>query len=176
MTATQIKKQNNMDTKEIKTTDIAIEFAKATKRNDIELLNSLLHDNGVFEIQDKENETIEVNKNEFLKWYKTKLDTTPITKITYDQCIYCCIGNSVVIFNDGTFPRTIKDSSERSKTGIMIDAKDHKITTLKFCFLFLQTENKYKYECTLHEINELEKQGLSFNEAWKQVKGVDPPF
>lgn len=86
------------------------------------------------------------------------------------------IGNSVVIFNDGKFPRTIKDSSERSKTGIMIDVKDYKIITLKFCFLFLKTENKYKYECTLDEINKLEKQGLSFEEAWKQVKGCDPPF
>lgn len=165
-----------MDIKEIKTTDIAIEFANATKLNDIQLLNSLLHDDGVFEIQDTENETIEVNKNEFLKWYKTKLNTMPITKITYDQCMFCSIGNSVVIFNDGQFPRTIKDSSERSKTGIMIDIKDHKIITLKFCFLFLNTENRYKFECTLIEINELEKQGLSYNEAYKQVKGFDPPF
>lgn len=175
MTATPIKiRQNNMDITAIKTTDIAIEFAKATRLNDIELLNSLLHENGEFEIQDKENEVIDANKSEFLKWYKTKLDTMPITKITYDQCLHCCIGNSVVIFNDGTFPRAIKDSSERSKTGIMIDAKDNKITRLKFCFVFLKTENKYEFECTRDKVKELQKQGLSFNEAWKRVTGFDP--
>lgn len=163
-----------MDITAIKTADIAIEFANATKRNDIELLNSLLHDNGEFEIQNKENEIIAANKSEFLNWYKTKLDTTPITKITYDQCLFCSIGNRVVIFNDGKFPRTIKDFSERSQAGIMIDADDNKITTLKFCFIFLKTENKYEFECVADQIKELQKQGVSFDEALERVRGFNP--
>ena len=163
-----------MDTSTIKIADIAIEFARASKLNDIELIRGLLHDKGEFEIQDKDNEIIDANKNEFVKWYKTKLDKTPITSIDYDQCLHCHIGNSVVIFNDGNFPRKIKDCSERSKTGLMVDAKDNKIITLKFCFVFLKTENKYDYECTNDKVNELVKQGLSFNEAYKKVTGIDP--
>ncbi|MBC7382892.1 MAG: hypothetical protein H7296_07830 [Bacteroidia bacterium] len=162
-----------MDTTIIKTADIAIEFAQATKFNDIELLESLLHDNGEFQIQDRKNEVIDSNKNEFIKWYKNKLDNTPITDIVYDQCIHCHIGNRVVIFNDGQFPRTIKDSAERSKTGLMIVVKDGKIITLKFCFVFLKTENKYQYECELEMIEVLKKQGLSFSEAFLKVTGIE---
>jgi hypothetical protein len=158
----------------IKTADIAIEFAQATKLNDIKLVESLLHDNGEFQVQDIKNEIIDANKNEFIKWYKTKLDNTPITDIVYDQCLHCQIGNSVVIFNNGKFPRTIKDSSERSKTGLMIDTKEGKIITMKFCFVFLKTENKYEFECNLDKIKTLINQGLSINEAYKIVIGNDP--
>ena len=165
---------NNMDITAIKTSDIAIEFANATKRNDIELLNSLLHDNGEFEILNKENEIIAANKSEFLNWYKAKLEITPITSITYDQCLFCSIGNKVVIFNDGKFPRTIVDLSEHSKAGIMIDADDNKITTLKFCFIFLKTENKYEFECVADKIRELLKQGVPFDEALERVRGLNP--
>lgn len=138
-----------MNTTKIKTQNIAVEFAKATKQKNIELLYSLLDEEGEFEIQDVKNETVEANKSVFLKWYKTKLEATNITEIVYDQCMFCQIGNSVVIFNNGEFPRLIKDSSERVKTGIMIDAKNGKITTLKFCFSFIKTENKYKFEINL---------------------------
>jgi phenylalanyl-tRNA synthetase beta subunit len=73
-----------MDKTIIKTADIAIEFAQATKLNDIKLVESLLHDNGEFQVQDSKNEIIDANKNEFIKWYKTKLDNTPITDIVYE--------------------------------------------------------------------------------------------
>ena len=106
-----------------------------------------MHDEGEFQIQDDENESIETNKIGFLNWYSKKLNDTPIVGVIYDQCLHCSIGNSVVIFNERKFPRVIKDSSERSKTGLMIETKTGKIVALKFCFVFLETENKYVFEC-----------------------------
>ena len=153
-----------------KTTDIAVEFAQASQLKDIEYLKYLLHDNGEFEIQNDHNEDIVANKNEFIKWYETKLSYTPITDILYDQCLNCHFGNSVVIFNDGKFPRSINDSSQRSKTGLMIDTKDGKIFILKFCFVFLKTENKYEFECIGEKIKKYMDEGLSFKKAFKKVK------
>lgn len=163
-----------MTTTTIKTADIAIEFAKATKNNDYELLDFLLHDQGEFQVQNEDNDNIDANKNEFIKWYKSKLAITPITDVVYDQCLHCYIGNKVVIFNDGKFPRTIKDVSERSKTGLMIGVKDDKIINMRFCFVFLKTDNKYQYECIQDKVKEFEKQGVSYNEAYKKVTGIDP--
>ena len=162
-----------MDIPIITTADIAIEFAQASKLNDIQHLKSLLHDNGEFEIQDSHLEIVHANKEEFINWYEAKLNSTPITDIVYDQCLHCHIGNSVVIFNDGKFPRTIKDISERSKTGLMIDAKEGKIITLKFCFVFLKTENNYQVECIMERFKQLRKEGLSFDEAYKIVADID---
>jgi hypothetical protein len=56
----------------------------------------------------------------------------------------------------------------------MIDAYDNKITTLKFCFIFLKTENKYEFECVADQIKELIKQGVSFDEALERVRGFKP--
>jgi hypothetical protein len=66
------------------------------------------------------------------------------------------------------------DLSEHSKAGIMIDADDNKITTLKFCFIFLKTENKYEFECVADKIRELLKQGVPFDEALERVRGLNP--
>lgn len=63
------------------------------------------------------------------------------------------------------------DLSEQSKSGLMIDADDDKITTLKFCFIFLKTENKYEFECVADKIKELLNQGVSFDEALERVRG-----
>ncbi len=57
------------------------------------------------------------------------------------------IGNKVVLFNGGKFPRVIKDVSERSKTGLMLEIEDDKIIGINFCYVFAKTENLYQFEC-----------------------------
>lgn len=154
--------------------DIAIVFAQATKQNDFNLITGLLSDQGEFQIQNKENDSVDVGKKEFLAWYKLKLQQNPITDIEFDQCIHCSVGDCVIIFNDGKFPRTLKDSSERSKTGLKLEVKDCKITELKFCYVFLKTQNKYEFECVSDKMRVLMKDaGLSFDEAYERVTGND---
>jgi hypothetical protein len=157
------------------TQNIAVEFALASERKDLEHLESLLSENGTFDIQTADLETLEVGKHKFIEWYGIKLQETEITSIAYDRCLHCFIGNRVVLFNDGQFPRTVKDSSERSKTGIMLDIQDGLISTLKFCYLFAVADNKYVFECRIDRIKEYQNIGLSFNDAFKEVLGVYPP-
>ena len=157
------------------TQNIAVEFALASKSKDLHHLESLLSEDGTFDIQLGDLETQEVGKHEFMKWYEMKLQETEITSIAYDQCLFCHIGNRVVLFNDGQFPRSIKDCSERSKTGIMLDVKYGLITTLKFCYLFANADNPYVIECQLAKIKEYKSQGMPFKEAYKNVFGEYPP-
>lgn len=159
----------------IPTQNIAVEFALASERKDLHHLESLLSVNGTFDIQTADLETLEVGKHEFIKWYEMKLQETEITSIDYDQCLHCFIGNRVVLFNDGQFPRIVKDDSERSKTGIMIDIQDGLISTLKFCYLFAVTDNRYVFECRIDRIKEYLSQGMSYKEAFKEAIGTYPP-
>lgn len=155
--------------------NMAQKFAQATVSNNLALLETLLDNNGEFEIQDQKNESLVADKWGFLEWYGSKLERTHIYKVFFDKCLFCAVGNRVVIFNDGKFPRTIKDDSERSKTGIMIEELDGKIIELKFCYLFLKTENKYEVDCKLDTIRAFQKIGHSFEEAFKLVTGFYPP-
>jgi hypothetical protein len=138
----------------VKTSDQIIEFAQASMRKDISYIEGLLSDSGEYEIQNDSLETVEVGKQEFIKWYSNKLSQTSIQSIEYDQCLHCQIGARVVLFNAGKFPRQIKDASERSKTGYKIESKDDSITSLKFCFVFLETDNKYEFQCAIDKLSE----------------------
>jgi hypothetical protein len=52
----------------------------------------------------------------------------------------------VLLFNNGEFPIIIKDSSFRTKMGLMLDVQNNNINRIKFCALFLKTENPYVFE------------------------------
>jgi len=77
---------------------------------------------------------------------KKKLEATTVSSVDLDQCIGCSFGKSIIILNQGKFPREIKHNSERSKTGLMLNTNEGKINEIKFCFAFLKTENKYQIE------------------------------
>jgi hypothetical protein len=157
----------------VQTLNLADEFAQASQRKDISYLEQLLSDSGEFEIQDETLETYDVTKTVFLDWYATKLNQTPISTISFDQCLHCQIGARVVLFNDGTFPRKLKDSSERVKAGFKVDSSEGKIVNLKFCFVFLETENKYKFECEIDRIKAHMGSGLSIPEILTVIKRED---
>lgn len=149
-----------MKTIEVKTEDIAVEFANASQNKDITLLSGLLADDGDFQIQNEELDFEDADKLKFLEWYKSKLAATPIETIEYDQCINCLFGKPVVLFNNGKFPRRIKDGSERTKTGIALEVKDYKIARLNFCFVFLKTENKHVFEATGEKVKKYIAAGM----------------
>ena len=95
-----------------------------------------------------------------------------LLKIDYDNCIHCSIGNPVVLFNNGLFPRDIKDVSERSKTGLMLRIEHNKIIEIKFCYAFAVTENKYVFDCKMAKIKEYEAKGFSYKEAFGIVNKI----
>lgn len=160
-----------MKVKLIKSKDIAAKFAEASKNRDLQALTRLLRNNGAFHIEDSTLSTIEVKKEEFLKWYKCKLETVTIESIEYDQCLMCLIGKPVVLFNNGKFPRQANDSSERTKTGLALNILGNKIFEIAFCYTFLKTENKYVFEVTGEKIKKYMEEGLSEDEAI--AKGIE---
>ena len=121
-------------------------FAKFIVDMDFDQLADLLDKNGEYNIQDNNLQTIDVNKDQFLTWIINKRKEILALEYYFDQCLYCKIGNPVVLFNNGEFPREILDSSEKSKTGLMINIKDNKINAVQFCYTLLNTENKYQFE------------------------------
>ena len=147
----------------IKTKDVSIKFANAVKLKDLNLIENLLSDTGTFSIQDSELETQEANKSQFIKWFRQKLKRVVIYKVDFDLCLHCMIGNKVVLFNDGKFPRTIQHNYERSKTGLMLEIEDDKISSISFCFVFAKTENLYQFECNKMSVIDKNQLKLPFD-------------
>lgn len=138
------------------TKSIVDEFAGACIDNNYTKLTNLLLDKGEFEIQTKNLVIRKANKKSFVKWFTNNLAVTKITSIDYDQCLHCYLGNSVLLFNRGEFPIIPKDSSYRSKMGLMLDVKEDKISRIKFCSLFLKTDNPFVFENRINSLKNRE--------------------
>jgi hypothetical protein len=129
--------------------DVIQSFSKAIQERDIKKIQLLLSEHGVYEIQSPRLNTLQVNKKRFVSWIKKRLKQEDQITISYDQCMHCSIGATVLLLNNGSFPRQIKDSSERSKTGLMLEVQDGMISRLKFCFVLVKSENKYVFEMNM---------------------------
>ncbi len=128
------------------TKDIIDAFSDALLNKNVNLLESLLDDNGQFNIQTERLNTIVVNKKRFLSWMNKRLKNDDIHAIEKDTCLHCSMGATVLLINKGQFPRQIKNSAERSKTGLMLETNNNSITQIKFCYVFTKTENLYVFE------------------------------
>lgn len=155
----------NQTTLLLDTNELIKQFIAASENIDILKLKELLDEYGAYEIEDDTFEVNETSKSEFLKWHTTKLKTTKITDIIYDQCIGCSFGKNIVLLNHGTFPRIPQEFTDKTKAGLMLDSKDGKIHKIQFCFSFLKTENKAVCDCVGEEYVKYIKQGFSENEA-----------
>ena len=150
--------------------DIVKEFSEYVKSNDIERINDLLSDDGVFDIDMGERDAKEVGKQEFLFWFRDKLEQTAINSVEFDQCLFCKIGNPVVFFNGGKFPRKAY-VGEKPKSGLMLNVnEDNQIDQIQFCFTFLHSDNKHKPNINAENIIESMKNGLSAEEAFDRLK------
>jgi len=147
------------------TEELIKEFVTATENADIVKIENLLAEKGLFEMEDDNLEMIKASKSEFLKWYYSKLKTTKITDVNYDQCIGCSFGKNVVILNNGKFPRIPQEFADKTKAGLMLDSREGKINRVQFCFSFLKTENKAVCECVGEEYVKYIKLGFSEEEA-----------
>ncbi len=77
-----------MEITTLKETDIIKVFADASKSNNIGVIEELLDEEGEFQIQNSANDFLDVGKQEFVTWYKTKLENALITEILFDHCLY----------------------------------------------------------------------------------------
>jgi hypothetical protein len=132
-------------------------FSKAIINKEIKVIEPLLSDLGEFEIQSPKLNTLEVNKKRFVSWFTKKIITSENLTITFDQCMHCSIGGTVLLINEGQFPLIIKDSSERSKTGLMLRVEDDKIVQIKFCYVFVKTTNNYQFEINIARLKNFNK-------------------
>jgi hypothetical protein len=140
-------------------------FSDALLKKDINGIKDLLNEEGEFEIQSPKFKTLQVNKKRFVAWLNSRLKQTESLTVAFDQCLHCSLGRTVLLVNDGTFPRQIRDSSERSKTGLMLKVKEGQISQIKFCFVFVKTENRYIYELKTDKVRHYESLGYSMWEA-----------
>lgn len=147
-------------------------FAEASRSKDFETLKMLLDEGGEYEIQPETKISDIVDRSSFIEWYKGKLEAISITDIEYDQCVHCELGKPVVLFNKGKFPKNLRESHERSKAGLMLKIKNSKIIEIKFCYIFLKTENKYVFECQGEEMKKLIKGGMTPDQAIERVTGL----
>lgn len=134
--------------------DTLSNFVYATKNASITAIKDLLDDDGVFEIEQINNVLVDVNKEEFLEWYQSKLLETKIEEIDYDYCAGCSCGERVILFNNGRFPRKTKEPLESFKSGLKFLFDGNLISKISFCVHFLKTENKLVHECQEEDINQ----------------------
>ena len=89
---------------QITTQEIVEQFSGAVRSKDMARIAMLLADNGEYNTQDAELNTItDSNKVQFLDWLTKQLSQNEVAKIEYDTCILCRTGNPVVLFNEGLF-------------------------------------------------------------------------
>ena len=149
---------------------IVNEFVEAIRAKDIGWISNLLDPNGVFDIELPDQDTLEVNREEFMNWLAEPLNRTEITSVEYDQCLFCKIGNPVVLFNKGKFPRKAK-VGERPKAGMMLNVNENGLIDLiQFCFTFLHRDNVHKPSAKAENFIEAIKNGLSPEEAHERIK------
>ena len=155
--------------------DTLSNFVYATKNASITAIKDLLDDDGVFEIEQINNVLVDVNKEEFLEWYQSKLLETKIEEIDYDYCAGCSCGERVILFNNGRFPRKTKEPLESFKSGLKFLFDGNLISKISFCVHFLKTENKLVHECQEEDINQ--EQNENFNpKGVLDYENDDVPF
>ena len=146
--------------------EIEAVFANAIQESNFELLQKLLADSGEYQIS-LNKETFYVKKIEFVFWMIEQRKKFDHLAYHFDNCTFCEIGQPVVIFNDGAFPKVHKSASEREKMGFMLQVENNKIIHIKICHSFLQTENKCLVDVTLERVNAYEKEhGKSQNKSY----------
>jgi hypothetical protein len=128
-------------------------FAEAITTFDKTKVADLLSENGEYQIQNEKEERIEANKPDFLKWLSDCIDEFLFvngdrTRLEYsiDQCLYCRIGNPVILFENGRSPVFSRGMGDREKFGLMLEFKDNLVSDISFCYLFMKTDNPYLFE------------------------------
>ena len=130
---------------------LARKLADSISTGDINQVHELLDDEGEYTISDYNLELTITDKYGFLNWIKPFLmerNLSSVNKIDYtiDQCLFCKIGNPVIIFEDGKFPIQTKEPWQREKLGFMLEFEGEKISGISICGVFLHADNPLNIE------------------------------
>jgi hypothetical protein len=161
--------------KELYSKDIELieKFKESIIKKNFTELDKLLVNQSNYDIQNNDKETKCVGKYEFIEWIEKQLALINIETVEMDQCLFCKVGNPVLLFNGGIFPRELKNHGEFAKTGLMLEFENDFISGITFCYTFLRNENKSMFQSNLDKIKELEERGMSSKEAFKAILGFD---
>ena len=124
-----------------KTKNPVKEFARAIQEKDFIKMEELLDETGEYQIQINPMEDEDVDKWKFLQWFTKKLTETMIFNIEFDSCLYCSMGSTTLLINDGQFPRKRASLVHRKMTGLMCKTRNGKIVEIVFCNSFLKNDN-----------------------------------
>jgi hypothetical protein len=131
--------------------DLVEKFAKALAHYRVDMIEQLLSEDGEYNYYDIDGEEEEEgDKQGMIEYLKRVCEPLLFTAsepatVEYDQCLFCKVGNPVVLFNGGTFPHNPIEFYERNKQGLMLEFKDDLICGITFCGTFIKTENDYNY-------------------------------
>jgi hypothetical protein len=113
--------------------ELTRKLADSISNGDIYHVQELLYDGGEFTIPDSDLELIITDKYGFLNWIKPFLmerNLSSENKIDYtiDRCLFCKIGNPVILFEDGKFPIKTEEPWQRERLGFMLEFEGDKIS------------------------------------------------
>ena len=150
--------------------EVARSFADTVASFYIKKLAELLHEDGVFQIVDLENEpndmgialrnmhqsrVIHVNKTAFIQWLFEHMEEFLLSnpgKIAIDasleQAGAVIPGSPVILFNNGMFPIQNRWPWQKEKCGFMLQFDKGKIVSLSFCDSFMDAPNEFLMEKT----------------------------
>ena len=131
--------------------ELAIKLADSISTGDINQVHELLDEEGEFTISDSTIELVTTDKYGFLNWIRPfflERNLSSENKIDYtiDQCLFCKIGNPVIIFEGGKFPIETKEPWQREKLGFMLEFEGEKISGISICRVFLKADNPLNIE------------------------------
>lgn len=146
--------------------EIVRTFAAAVQERNYDLITSMLADNGKYKIMDLDFSVIDATcKGEFLCWFLPAITFVDIETIEYDTCILCKMGNPVVIFNNGQFPKVKRDLSIQAMNGLMLEIEDGLICGISFCYYFATKENISQLDYNDAQIRKLTDTGMELEQA-----------
>ncbi len=124
------------------------QFASHFSNMDTKAIADLLVEDGEFYIQDKHGEDVEAESKEaYVRWLGMRFqdfrETFPDKeKIRYnfDKCLGCSLGQQVVFFDEGMFPRYGEYEGGILIHGLMVQTRGEKIWRILFCYNFKYLE------------------------------------
>jgi len=134
--------------------NITAELIEAIASMDITKVACLLAENGEYWIQNENNDIVLASKVNYLKWMgdcfnkflsanrggRTRLDYIIL------KCLHCRTRDPVIIFENGKFPVSFKNSGQKKECGLIVESADNKIIRIAMCFLILKSEDPYIFE------------------------------
>jgi hypothetical protein len=130
-----------------------LELAEAISTFNLPRVASLLSDSGRFAVQNPDYDISLTDKTKFIFWLENSYAALTSggrrrhkLSFTIVQSMHSISGSSIILFNEGHFPRFSGLQADEEKSGMIIKTEKDMVTGIEFCFLIIKTENPFIYE------------------------------